>query len=65
VHERDADFPATGLKTASVIRVTRLAVVASDRMEGALGRLAITRLTGIRRRLADWLTAAATGASPF
>ncbi len=63
VLERDADFAATGLKTASVVRVTRLAVVASDRIEGALGRLSATRLAGICNRLANWLATSAPGAS--
>jgi len=63
VLQGDADFAATGLKTASVVRVTRLAVVASDRMEGALGRLSTARMTGICKRLADWLATSAPSAS--
>jgi mRNA interferase MazF len=57
VAPNDPDFPASGLKTASLIRTTRVAVVAAERLEGALGHLATGRLDRIRARLAAWLVA--------
>lgn len=55
IQETDPEFAATGLKTASVIRVTRIAVVAGERLEGRLGHIGPNRLQGIRKRLADWI----------
>jgi len=46
----------SGLKTVSVIRVGRLAVVAGNILIGATGRIASDRLQRIKTRLADWLT---------
>jgi mRNA interferase MazF len=57
VRLEDPDFPATGLKAASLIRSTRVAVVAAQRLEGTLGQLAARRLERIRARLAAWLVA--------
>lgn len=51
----DPDFGRTGLKKPSVIRVTRLAVVASGTLQGAVRTLVEPRLRGIRARLAEWL----------
>jgi len=55
VRTTDTDFAQTGLKLTSVIRITRLAVVASNLLQGTIGTLSTSRLTGIRRRLAAWL----------
>jgi mRNA interferase MazF len=54
----DHDFRATGLKLNSVIRTTRLAVVAAAGLQGAIGDLSDDRLTRIRARLADWIRGA-------
>ena len=54
--QTDTDFAQTGLKAASVIRATRLAVVASDVLRGSIGTLAAERLNRIRRRIADWVS---------
>jgi mRNA interferase MazF len=51
----DPEFQATGLKLASVIRVSRLAVVAEQVFHGAIGRLTPERLHRIRVRLAGWI----------
>jgi mRNA interferase MazF len=64
IHESDPDFAATGLKTASVARVTRVAVVAAERLEGSLGHIAPGRLQGIRERLADWIATGTTRSTP-
>ena len=50
-----ADFVDSGLKLASVIRVTRLAVVSADVLQGAIGSLSEQRLARIRERLAAWV----------
>ncbi len=55
VRDTDDDFSQTGLKTTSLIRVTRLAVVSEDLLHGAIGSLPEERLTKIRTRVADWI----------
>ncbi len=55
VRATDHDFAQTGLKLTSVIRITRLAVVAGMRLQGAIGTLADSRLTRVRKCLAQWL----------
>jgi mRNA interferase MazF len=57
VRTGDSDFAASGLRTESVIRVARVAVVEEGRLIGAIGNVATDRLARIRRRLADWLSA--------
>ena len=54
--QADADFAQSGLKVNSVIRVTRLAVVAADVLQGSLGALSDERLQRIRLRVADWIS---------
>ena len=60
IREADPDFPQTGLKTSSVVRVTRVAVVSTGRLAGGLGHIGPNRLQGIRERLADWITVGTT-----
>ena len=55
VRATDSDFPQTGLKATSLIRVTRLAVVSADLLRGTIGDLAPDRLERIRSRLARWI----------
>jgi mRNA interferase MazF len=50
----DADFVQSGLKTASVIRLTRLAVVLDSIFTGSIGQISATRLD-VLRRLAHWI----------
>ena len=57
IHATDVDFPASGLKAASVLRLERLAVIDGDLIVGAIGTIAEERLDSIRRRLAHWLLA--------
>lgn len=56
IHEGDIDFEDSGLKTSSVIRIGRLAVVDGAMLVGALGEISPERLRRIRERLARWLT---------
>jgi mRNA interferase MazF len=51
----DADFPATKLKTASVVRLARLAAVDPSVIRAKLGAIDPDRLTKIRGRLSEWL----------
>ena len=53
--EEDADFPASGLKQSSVIRIGRLAVANAELFLGASGEISGEPLAGIRHRIADWI----------
>ncbi len=53
--ESDADFSQSGLKSASVIRISRLAVVEGNLLLGAIGQIDSIRLKRIKNHLADWL----------
>ena len=56
IRRTDNDFVQTGLKLTSVIRATRLAIVAADTLEGTIGTLADDRLNRIRQYLAEWIS---------
>ena len=51
----DADFATSGLKVASVLRVSRLAVLDGSLLVGCLGTIDDQRLQQIRQRLAAWI----------
>ncbi|WP_207455948.1 type II toxin-antitoxin system PemK/MazF family toxin [Azospirillum sp. SYSU D00513] len=51
----DADFARSGLKAASVVRLSRLAVVDGALLVGRIGEIDAERLGRLRRRLAAWL----------
>lgn len=51
----DPDFGASGLKTASVIRLARLAVVEAPLLLGSIGSVAGERLARLKEKLAAWL----------
>ncbi len=53
----DAEFAATSLKTASVVRLTRPAVVTDSIFLGSLGEISSDRLTRLKKRLAQWIEA--------
>jgi len=55
IQEGDADFEESGLKTRSVIRVGRLAVVEGDLLLGAIGQVSSERLRQIKARVAEWI----------
>lgn len=52
----DSDFGLSGLKAASLIRVTRVAVVSEDIFVGTLGAISTHRLDTIRTKIAEWIT---------
>lgn len=51
----DADYPATGLKARSVIRITRLASVETAVITAGLGHITPERLQTVKHRLITWL----------
>jgi mRNA interferase MazF len=51
----DEDFARSGLKTTSVVRTGRLAVVDGSILLGAIGEIAPERLKRIKKRLANWI----------
>ena len=55
IHDSDPDFPATGLKSTSLVRVTRLAVVAPETLQGTIGQVGKERLGIIRMRISRWI----------
>lgn len=55
IREGDPDFAQSGLKTSSVIRLGRLAVVEGDILLGAIGQITPERLERIKGRLAEWI----------
>lgn len=55
VRPGDPDFAGSGLKTASVVRISRLAVVAGRLLLGSVGEIGGDRLSRIRKSLSEWL----------
>lgn len=64
IRDTDSDFSQTGLKTTSLIRVTRLAVVSADLLQGAIGTLPEECLRKIKSCLADWIYQKQTSSNP-
>lgn len=55
VRASDVDFGDSGLKTESLIRIGRLAVVDGSILLGAIGQLSPRRFERIKRKIADWV----------
>lgn len=55
IEASDPDFAPSGLKTASMIRLTRLAVVSDLIFFGVIGEISTARLGGLKKRLAQWI----------
>lgn len=51
----DSDFPMSGLKTDSLIRIGRLAVVEADMIIGSIGEISSERLKRICTKLSEWI----------
>ena len=51
----DHDFKDSGLKAASLFRVSRLAVVEESIFVGVIGEIPAERLSRIRTSLAEWI----------
>jgi mRNA interferase MazF len=56
ITEDHEDFVRSGLKTASVIRIGRLAIVEGERLEGSIGTIRSERMKRIRKTLASWIS---------
>lgn len=50
----DTDFTDSGLKATSVLRLSRLAVLANELMVGSIGAISDDRLSRVRQRLSAW-----------
>jgi len=55
INATEVDCAQSGLKTASVIRLTRLAVVSDSIFTGSIGQISAARLGGLKKRLAQWI----------
>ena len=55
IKEKDADFFQSALKTSSVIRITRLAVVNKNILLGSIGNIGMERLIAIKKKLSTWI----------
>lgn len=55
LYENDSDFEQSGLKTSSVIRISRLAVVNKDILLGSVGNISDEHLSLIKSRLSNWI----------
>jgi mRNA interferase MazF len=55
IQQGDGDWPLSGLKAASVIRIGRLAAVEGGVLVGAIGEIDPERLRRIVAKLTDWL----------
>lgn len=57
IKKESVDFTQSGLKTESVIRTARLAVVSGDILIGTIGQVSHERLTRIRENISEWIRA--------
>lgn len=55
IETTDADFSQSGLKAASVIRLTRLAVVEENIFIGTIGEISADRLIKLKKQLSEWI----------
>ncbi len=55
INSDDSDFPGSGLKVPSLIRVCRLAVVNGDILIGKIGQISNSRLFHIKQNLSQWI----------
>jgi len=55
INTDDEDFDESGLKSPSLFRVSRLAVVEQSILPGTIGAVSTDRLLRIKRSLSDWI----------
>lgn len=60
VRADDDDFGASGLKSESLIRVGRVAVVDGSLLLGAIGEISRQRVDRIKHKIAEWVLREAT-----
>jgi mRNA interferase MazF len=58
ISPKDKDFRESGLKTTSVIRASRLAVVEREILAGKIGNISPERLQRLKERIAKWIIGA-------
>ncbi len=56
IRESDPDFNDSSLKASSLIRVTRLMVIAEDQMRGRIGTVSKERFAQVISNLTLWLS---------
>ena len=56
--DSDPEFNNSGLKTSSVFRLSRIAVLDGSLLIGKLGEIPENQLSSLRHRIADWITGA-------
>ena len=56
VHSSEPEFFQTGQKQTSLIRATRLAIVAESMLQGIIGNIDEQRLARIQTRIASWIS---------
>ena len=56
IQEGDPDFPSSGLKAISLIRLGRLAVVDGGLLAGTIGAIFPDRLKEIKKRISVWIS---------
>jgi mRNA interferase MazF len=55
INSSDSDFQQSGLKSPSVIRISRLAVVGGEILLGKVGQIDVRRLSRIKQKLSSWI----------
>ena len=55
INPEDHDFKDSGLKSASLFRITRLAVVEKSILQGSIGKISKDRLLRIKTLLSTWM----------
>ncbi len=55
---KDKDFRDSGLKTTSVIRTSRLAIIEREILSGKLGNISSLRLQRIKENITKWILGA-------
>jgi len=55
IQQDTEDFLQSGLKTESVIRISRIAVIAGEVLLGTIGEISPGRLLRIKNNLAEWI----------
>ncbi|MEW5938884.1 MAG: type II toxin-antitoxin system PemK/MazF family toxin [Chloroflexota bacterium] len=55
IETSDKDFPETGLKSRSVLRLSRLVSVETSIVNARLGEISAERLRVVKQRVIDWL----------
>ena len=56
ISESDFEFKDSGLKEKSLIRISRLAIVNSNLLLGAIGKVSNSRLKRILNKIVTWLS---------